>query len=145
MSQKDIVSFCRGIFDENHPQVLAVVPAVNGVPLPQLVTEFEKAKDYEPAGGYAGIIPKWFNYGPLDKYFLGEYGQNGYWASWELHTSWAVSAVNLAADRWNAGFELRAGTLSGTNSGNRIVRHATVRPLVHSFLMALSIERHSSI
>jgi hypothetical protein len=45
----------------SHPQVLAIIPKVNGVPLPQLVSEFEKVKAYEPAGAYAGIVPQWFS------------------------------------------------------------------------------------
>jgi hypothetical protein len=61
MSKKDTVSFCCGTFDENHPQVLAIISKVNGVPLPQLVSEFEKVKAYEPAGAYAGIVPQWFS------------------------------------------------------------------------------------
>ena len=64
--------------DEKLPQVLAVTPSVNGIPLPKLVSEFESARHYEPAGGYGGIVPKWFNYGPLEKYFLGEYGECNY-------------------------------------------------------------------
>ena len=80
MDKKDIVSFLYGSFDENDSKVLAVTPAVNGVRLPDLVTKFEEAKNYEPVGGYGGIIPGWFDYGPLEKYFLGEYGQDSYWA-----------------------------------------------------------------
>ena len=80
MDKKDIVSFLYGSFDENHSKVLAVTPSVNGVRLPDLVTKFEEAKNYEPVGGYGGIIPGWFDYGPLEKYFLGEYGQDSYWA-----------------------------------------------------------------
>ena len=80
MDKKDIVSFLYGSFDENHSKVLAVTPSVNGVRLPDLVTKFEEARNYEPVGGYGGIIPGWFDYGPLEKYFLGEYGQDSYWA-----------------------------------------------------------------
>jgi hypothetical protein len=52
MDKKDIVSFLYGSFDENHSKVLAVTPSVNGVRLPDLVTKFEEAKNYEPVGGY---------------------------------------------------------------------------------------------
>jgi hypothetical protein len=75
---KDIVSFSCATFDEKVPQVLAVAPSVNGIPLPQLVSEFERARHYEPAGGHGGIVPKWFNYGPLEKYFWGEYDECNY-------------------------------------------------------------------
>jgi hypothetical protein len=77
---KDVVSFSFGSFDEKYPRVLAITPFVNDIPLSRLVSEFEKAQSYEPAGGYSGIVPKWFDYGPLDKYFLGDFGQDSYWA-----------------------------------------------------------------
>jgi hypothetical protein len=50
--------------------VLSIVPIVNGVRLTALVEEFEREHNYEPAGGYAGIVPAHFNFGPLDQYFL---------------------------------------------------------------------------
>ena len=80
VGKKDIVTFSCGTFDEKHPQVLAITPFVNDFPLTQLVSRFEEAQSYEPAGGYGGIVPKWFDYGPLGKYFLGEYGEDSYWA-----------------------------------------------------------------
>jgi hypothetical protein len=80
MGKRDIVSFSCGVFDEEHPRVLTITPCVNEVSLTQLISEFEKAQSYEPAGGYSGIVPKWFDYGPLEKYFLGQYSRNSYWA-----------------------------------------------------------------
>jgi hypothetical protein len=80
VSKKDSLSFSCGVFDEKYPQVLAITPFVNDVSLSQLVSEFEKARGYEPAGGYNGIVPKWFKYGPLEKYFLGEHDPDSYWA-----------------------------------------------------------------
>lgn len=52
-------------------KVRCVVPIVNGVPFTRIVEEFESERGYHPAGGYAGIVPDHFNFGPLDKYFLG--------------------------------------------------------------------------
>lgn len=43
---------------------------MNGVRLTALVEEFERERHYEPVGGYAGIVPTQFNFGPLDQYFL---------------------------------------------------------------------------
>jgi hypothetical protein len=63
-----------------HPDVHTITPLVSGVPLPDLISEFEKAENYEPAGGYRGIVPAWFDYGPLEKYFLGECQPDSYWA-----------------------------------------------------------------
>jgi hypothetical protein len=50
----------------------SIVPVLNGVYLTQLIEDFERAHGFEPAGGYAGLVPTFFNYGPLDLYFMGE-------------------------------------------------------------------------
>jgi len=52
MGKKDIVSFSCG-FDEKYPRVVAITPFVNDISLTQLISEFEKAQSYEPAGGYS--------------------------------------------------------------------------------------------
>jgi hypothetical protein len=50
--------------------VSSIVPIVNGFRLAALVEEFERERLYEPVGGYAGIVPTHFNFGPLEAYFL---------------------------------------------------------------------------
>jgi hypothetical protein len=50
--------------------VLSIVPLVDGVRLTDLIGEFERARSFEPAGGYAGLVPSNFNFGPLDHYFM---------------------------------------------------------------------------
>jgi len=60
--------------------VLAIVPKVNGIPLTELVMAFEREKGYEPVGGYGGIIPQYFKYGPLDRYYLGLFEQDSYFS-----------------------------------------------------------------
>jgi hypothetical protein len=77
--QKDVVSFASYPF-ESRP-VRAVVPHINALPLIHLINEFERAKKFEPVGGYEGLIPEWFKYGPLEKYFLGEFDRGSYWSS----------------------------------------------------------------
>lgn len=67
----DLLSFaiqplCKG--DETP----SIVPVVNGIHLTRLVEDFERAADFEPIGGYAGLVPTAFNFGPLDVYFLGQ-------------------------------------------------------------------------
>jgi hypothetical protein len=57
---------------------LAVIAILNGAPLIELVQKFESEKGFKPAGGYGGLIPEWFKYGPLDRYFLGEVGPHSY-------------------------------------------------------------------
>jgi hypothetical protein len=50
----------------------SIIPVVNGVNLTRLIEEFEHAHQFEPVGGYAGLVLTTFNYGPLDIYFLGQ-------------------------------------------------------------------------
>ncbi len=59
-----------------HSEVLSLTPVLNGVPLSQLAFLFEREQGFEPAGGYGGIVPNWFSYGPLEPYFLGESGDD---------------------------------------------------------------------
>jgi hypothetical protein len=58
---------------ENEEGATVITPCVDGVSLADLAAEFERSHGMnDPAGGYAGLIPDSFNYGPLDRYFLGE-------------------------------------------------------------------------
>lgn len=51
----------------------AFAPCIDGRPLCSLVERFERASDYaDPAGGYGGLVPDHFNFGPLAAYFMGE-------------------------------------------------------------------------
>jgi hypothetical protein len=77
MGQKDMVSFSCEVVGESS---LAIIPLVNDVPLTRLVSEFEKTRSYEPVGGYGGIVPQFFTYGPLEKYFMGEHDPESHWA-----------------------------------------------------------------
>jgi len=51
----------------------AVTPYVDGTSLVELVSTFESEQGFHPIGGYGGLIPAYFKYGPLDKYFLGDF------------------------------------------------------------------------
>jgi hypothetical protein len=57
--------------DQAFESVAVVSPCVDGVPLAELARRFESARKYSPAGGYGGLIPDYFNFGDLTKYFLG--------------------------------------------------------------------------
>ena len=78
MERNDSVSF---VCEVSETKPLAIVPLVNEVSLTKLISEFEKAQNYEPVGGYGGIVPQSFNFGPLESYFLGEYSERSYWAT----------------------------------------------------------------
>lgn len=56
----------------NHDSVLTLTPVVDGTPLTALVEAFESEHGLTPAGGYGGLVPEFFKYGPLDRYFMGE-------------------------------------------------------------------------
>ena len=42
---------------------------MNGASLTDVVSAFEREHQFEPGGGYGGLIQQWFEYGPLDRYF----------------------------------------------------------------------------
>jgi hypothetical protein len=76
MERKARVSFTIQPFEST----LAVTPVVDGRPLPEMIAAFERDQHFEPAGGYGGLIPEWFEYGPLDRYFLGNFEKASYFA-----------------------------------------------------------------
>src|SRR3954452_5935704 len=69
MQETCTLSFAIRPLSDDEP-VRSILPIVNDVPLTNLVEEFERGRRYEPAGGYAGIVPAHFNLGPLDKYYM---------------------------------------------------------------------------
>ena len=50
------------------------MPVLNGTPLSELASSFERERCFDPVGGYGGLVPAWFSYGPLEPYFLDESG-----------------------------------------------------------------------
>lgn len=97
-----------------HPST--VTPLLDGVSLADLIEQFESTKAMEPAGGYAGIVAWYFNFGSLEEYFLGkstvEYWRDlgkvallgckcGEVGCWPLHASVTVGDGRVA---WS-GFE----------------------------------------
>jgi hypothetical protein len=76
MEKKAHVSFKVQPFEGT----LSITPVVDGTPLPEIVAAFERDEHFEPAGGYGGLIPEWFKYGALDKYFLGDFEKDSYFA-----------------------------------------------------------------
>ena len=62
-------------------RVLTVTPYVDGASLVTLVDAYERAKGYrDPPRKYGGLVPAYFNYGPLDEYFIGN-NEADYWMS----------------------------------------------------------------
>lgn len=56
---------------------LAFIPEIDSVPLTDLVLEFERRQDWQPAGGYSGLIPANYNYGQINIYLLGKNNRSG--------------------------------------------------------------------
>jgi hypothetical protein len=60
--------------------------AVDGKSPSSKVAEFEAANGYtDLAGGYGGLVPEYFNFGPLLVYFCGQAGQGGCDMDREIH------------------------------------------------------------
>jgi hypothetical protein len=49
---------------------LVIVPRIDGTSLIELITAYEDARRFDVVGGYGGLIPAYFDYGPLDRYFI---------------------------------------------------------------------------
>lgn len=45
---------------------------LDGTPLTDMISAFESKAAFDVVGGYGGLIPEFFNYGPLDQYFFGK-------------------------------------------------------------------------
>ena len=50
---------------------ISLVPRVDGTPLTELIEAFEAGLNDSPVGGYGGIVPEYFRFGDLSKYYLG--------------------------------------------------------------------------
>jgi hypothetical protein len=67
----NVLSFDVGKREKDGATV--ITPCVDGVALTSLAEQFEQTHGLnDPAGGYGGLIPEFFRYGPLDRYFLGK-------------------------------------------------------------------------
>jgi len=58
-----------------------IIPAIDGVPLTELISTFEHEQGFHPANGYGALIPENYAYGPLDRYFMGEVDGDSHWSS----------------------------------------------------------------
>jgi hypothetical protein len=71
----NVISFEIGKTDADAP---IVTPCIDGTPLTILISEFELSNNYtDPAGGYGGLVPSYFKYGPLAQYFCGQATNHG--------------------------------------------------------------------
>lgn len=73
------ISFVVEVRDEGLTH--EVRPVIDDCELVELVGKFEACNGYSPNGSYGGLIPEFFNYGKLDKYLLGQTGDDGHWSN----------------------------------------------------------------
>lgn len=65
----NVLSFAR---DEFESGVIAFMPCIDGEPFGDIVERYERLRGYtDPAGGYGGLVPAFYRYGPATAYFLG--------------------------------------------------------------------------
>ena len=72
MSKWAVLSFLVVPLEGDRTGVLCVTPILNGTPLTDLIASFEREHNFMPAGGYAGLVPTRYSFGPLNLYFLPE-------------------------------------------------------------------------
>jgi hypothetical protein len=66
------------------PEALAVTPVLDGVPLTKLIDDFETNRGFDAAGGYAGLVPGHYRFGPLNCHFLADSDEFDLAADWEI-------------------------------------------------------------
>lgn len=111
----DTLSFLIKPLDDRGAEVLTLTPVINEIPLTVLLENFEREHDMDPAGGYGGLVPDFFRYGPLDRYFLGQaesefFKNNGEYyllacqcgevGCWPLSARITVTDTNVIWDRF---------------------------------------------
>lgn len=75
----NILSF--DVSTERREGATVITPRVDGIMLTTLAEDFERSHGLnDSAGGYGGLIPEFFAYGPLDRYFLGR-SESAYFAN----------------------------------------------------------------
>lgn len=92
-----------------------IVPVIDDVDLVTRVSEFERRAQMEPAGGYGGLFPSRFRFGPANvHYFGGGFGEQGRmpvlgcacgeWGCWPLWTSVVATDERVTWSRFEQPF-----------------------------------------
>jgi hypothetical protein len=121
---------------------LSVTPAVNGSLLSDLVLGFEQEHHFEPAGGYGGLVPTWFDYGPLHSYFLGDFAPGAILQSKVRFTSSAANVGKWAAGHCVATYTGKTTRSSGRTFNNHIAQSVTTQNSGRTFLQNRSTWTH---
>src|ERR1035438_8527054 len=84
MQTSPVLSFLVEPLSPALPEALAVIPIIDGVRLTKLIDDFESARGFDAAGGYAGLVPRNYRFGPLNCHFLGEADVYDLSGDWEI-------------------------------------------------------------
>ncbi|WP_051844930.1 hypothetical protein [Streptomyces sp. NRRL S-813] len=108
MTSHEIRFECRRHDDRG---VLEVVPRIDGIPLTNLIDQFETGAGMQPAGdAYGGLIPQFFRFGPMEDHFHGRSTgamgpktpvlgcECGEWGCWPLMASITVTPDHVTWD-----------------------------------------------
>ena len=122
---------------------LSVTPAVNGSLLSDLVLGFEREHHFEPAGGYGGLVPTWFDYGPLHSYFLADFAQGNHFAQQGsiYLLGCQCGEVGCWPLEWQ-GTPKKTARSSGHIFNNYIAQNVTIHSSDHTFLQNRSTWTH---
>jgi hypothetical protein len=85
MERPSHLSFLVEPIGPGEPTSLAVIPLIDFTPLPRLIEQFEREKRFDVAGGYAGLVPAHFNFGPLNCHYLADSYSVDLESDWEVH------------------------------------------------------------
>lgn len=84
MQKKSTLTFLVEPLSPSLPEARSIIPVIDEVPLITLIDEFETARGFDAAGGYAGLVPGNYRFGPLDCHFLADSEQFDLDGDWEL-------------------------------------------------------------
>jgi hypothetical protein len=124
-------------------QVSLLVPVINGTALTELVEAFERARNFEPVGGYGGLIPDFFDYGPLDRYFMSDFEPHSHWLSLGGIYVLGCESGEVVAGRSCAKLKETGKTWCGSVLDNRTVLIGTTRASAHLSLTVSSTSKRS--
>lgn len=85
MEELNHLSFLVEPLGPGEAQTLAVIPLIDFTLLTRLIEEFERQNGFDVAGGYAGIVPSHYRFGPLNCHYLADSDTVNLEGDWEVH------------------------------------------------------------
>lgn len=100
------ISFRIEPFGSFDPPVLEFRPIIDDVPLDELAEAFERDQGFDVAGGYGGLVPDFYEYGPFDRYLFGDFDADSHWS--RLGAIWLLGCDCGEAGCWPLEARVRA-------------------------------------